>query len=189
MTSNNRFANRETVVKGFIINLAEQTQTPFEVKTQYTRSNEKAVAFARKTLEIEDNPQIIVAVTEIENEAPKPVKYNEGKVYERAITRVETEAEAENLAEKYNARIRKIAWYEISGFIWYTTNYGDYGTTFFKDETPVNMTKCDARAFVALSYEMANDDCKVIGVHDVKKTALDLYCVIDETELAKCIEA
>ena len=189
MTRNNRFANHETVVKGFIINLAEQTQTPFEVKTQYTRSNEKAVAFAREALEIEDNPQIIVAVTEIENEKVKPIKYNKGKIYENAIAVYGEENDAQIAADENGGVVRKIAWYEIGGWVWYITNYGEYGTTFFQDETPVNMTKCDARAFVALSYEMANDDCKVIGVHDVRKRATDLFCVIDETELAKCIEA
>lgn len=189
MTRNNRFANRETVVKGFIINLEEQTQTPFEVKTQYTRSNDKAVAYAREALEIEDNTQIIVAVTEIENEAPKPVKYNEGKLYELAIAHVETEAEAEAIAEENNARIRKIEWYEIGGQVWYMNENNEYGTEYFVDNTPLNLTKCDARAFVALGFEMIRDDCKVIGVHNVEKRALDLFCVIAETELAKCIEA
>lgn len=189
MTRNNRFANRETVVKGFVINLAEQTQTPFEVKTQYTRSNEKAVAFARETLQLDDNPQIIVAVTEIENEKAKPIKYNDGKIYENAVAVYGEENDAQIAADENGGVVRKIAWYEISGWVWFNTDDGEYGTTFFQDETPVNMTKCDSRAFVALGFEMAHENAKCIGVHNVEKRAVDLFCVIAETELAKCIEA
>lgn len=190
MTKNNkRFADRETVVKGFIINTATQEFTPFEETISYARSTQKAVELVREKMQLDNDPNIIVTVNEIVNEAPKQIKYNDGKVYELAITYTDDENEAQKLATENNAVVRKIAWYKIDGQVWYTNIDGQYFTCYFEDTTPINMTKCDARAFVALGFEMAYDNCTCIGIHNVKKRALDLYCVIDENELAKCIES
>ena len=185
--NNNRFANRETVIKGFVIDLANQTQTPFEVKTAYTRSNDKAVTFAREALEIDDNPQIIVAVTEIQNEAPKPIKYNDGKIYDLAYNRFDSENEAIEAANLDGSEVRAINWYEISAQIWAFDSDGNYITEWYANETPANLTKQNARDFMKMSYEDFSGS-KVLGIHACEKKEKPMYCVITSENLARCID-
>lgn len=186
--NNNRFANRETTVKGVVINLDTQTHDNFEVKTQYTRSNEKAVAYARKAMQIDDNPMIIVAVTELVNEAPKPVKYDNDKIYEMSYAHFDGKDDAQKAAETDGTEMRVITWYEISAQIWAIDDGGNYITEWYADETSENMTKRDAREFVRMSYEDMNG-FKVIGIHDCKKDEKPMYCVITTANLAKCVES
>ena len=195
MTSKNnkRFANRETVVKGFVIDLANQTQTPFEVKTAYTRSNDKAVAFARKAMQIDDNPQIIVAVTEIQNEAPKPIKYNESKIMDYCIAKFDDEEKAKKeLAIAYDENdysIKSVRWFEYECAFWAYDKIDDnYITDYCHDESPIGFTKVDMRSFMANSaHELTGYE--ILAIHNCTKKEVTRYCLIENNELDKCIES
>lgn len=189
MTKNNdRFANRETVVKGFIINTANQEFTPFEEIVSYVRSAQKAVELVREKMQLDNNPQIIVAVNEIINEAPKPIKYNESKIFGLCYNRFDNEDEARKAAEIDKTEYRAITWYEISCHVWAINENGDYFTEFYADETPVNMTKVDQRDFMRMSYEHYSGN-KVIGIHATEKKPVSIHCVITAENLEKCIES
>lgn len=191
MTKNNkRFANRETVVKGFIINTNSQEFTPFEETISYARSTQKAVELVREKMQLDNNPSIVITVNEIVNEAPKPIKYNDSKVYDLAYCTFDTEAEAQEKAEVDNNIMRVVTWYQISGQIWAIDNDGKYITEWYTDESPMNLTKCDQRDFIKMSYEMyQGNTVKVIGIHATEKKPINLYCVITAEELEKCIES
>lgn len=189
MTKNNkRFADRETVVKGFIINKATQEFTPFEENISYARSTQKAVELVREKMQLDNNPNIIVTVDEIVNEAPKPIKYNESKIYDLCYNHYDNEDEAKNAAEIDNTEYRAITWYEISCQVWAIDENGAYFTEFYADETPVNMTKVDQRDFMRMSYEDFSGN-KVIGIHATEKKPVSIHCVITAENLEKCIES
>ena len=187
MTKNtNRFANRTTTVKGFIINTKTQEFQPFETVVSYVRSADKAVNMVREQMGITE-AEIIITVNEIVNEAPKPVKYNDGKIYDLAYNRFDNEENARKAAEIDGTEMSVIKWYEISGQIWAREDDGEYITEFYADETPANLTKTNAREFLKMSYEDMND-CKVLGVHNCTKREKPMYCIITRENLQKCIE-
>lgn len=184
--NNNRFANRETVVKGFIINTATQEFTPFEETISYTRSAQKAVELVREKMQLDNDPNIIVTVNEIVNEAPKPIKYNEGKIYDFSIAQYEEKEDAEKqLSDGYE--VKEIRWFEYEAAYW-ATNGEEYITDFVHDESPIGFTKVDMRAFLVMSAEQLTG-FKVIGIHNETKRETKRYCVIETTNLEKCIES
>lgn len=188
MTKNaKRFENRETTVKGFIINTATQEFTPFEEVVSYVRSAQKAVELVREKMQLDDNPQIIVTVNEIINEAPKPIKYNDSKIYDLCYNHFDSEEYAKEVSEIDKTEYRAITWYEISCYVWAIDANGEYLTEFYADETPVNMTKVDQRDFMRMSYEDFSGN-KVIGIHATEKKPIQIHCVITAENLAKCIE-
>lgn len=189
MTKNNkRFANRETVVKGFIINTNSQEFTPFEETISYARSAQKAVELVREKMQLDNDPSIVITVNEIINEAPKPIKYNESKIFDLCYFNSGDEGEAKKTAELDNNEMRTITWYEISCQIWAIDENGAYFTEFYADETPINMTKVDQRDFMRISYEDFSGN-KVIGIHATEKKPISIHCVITAENLAKCIES
>lgn len=187
MTTAKRFEGRTTIIKGFIINLSEQTQKPFECVTGYTRSNDKAIQYAREALNIGENPMVVIAVTELVNEAPKPIKYNDGKIYDLAYNRFDSEDEANSAAEIDETVVKAITWYEIGAQIWALDTEENYLTEWYADETPMNMTKQNAREFIRMSFA-DQTGYKVIGVHACEKKEKPMYCVITRENLQLCID-
>ena len=66
---------RKSIIRGIIANPATKSFEEFEVETAYTRSEIKACELAREALNLE-NRAIMVSVTEIINEAVKPIVYD-----------------------------------------------------------------------------------------------------------------
>lgn len=183
-TNSKRFNNRESVVKGFIINTKTQEFKPFETKVSYVRSTEKAVKLVREQMNITE-PEIIVSVNKVINEAPKPIKYNNIKIYELAYNRFNDEETAKNTANKDNTEMRVITVYEISGQIWALSG-NEYKTESYADEAFINLTKVNAREFIKMSYEKFIGN-KVLGIHGCTKHEKQVYCVITRDNLQKCI--
>lgn len=187
-TKKNRFADRETVVKGFIINTETQEFTPFEETVSYVRSTQKAVELVREKMNIsDDDSQIIVTVNELVNEAPKPVKYNESKIYELSIDHYDDEETANKHADELGATVKRVTWHEYECQYWAIDDNGEYVTEHYYDESPVNFTKSEMRSFLAM-YAQNYSGYKVLAVHDCKKKEKPLYCVIAASELENCIE-
>ena len=181
-----RFENRKSIVKGSFIDIDTQEFTPFEIETEYTRSIEKAVKLVKEMEGITDN-NIVIAVSEIINEKPAAVKYNNGKVYElaRATFPEKEEAEAE-VAE--NETVIAIPWYEYEAQFWgYNSISNQYITDTVHDESPLSMTKTNMRQF--LTNSAYNLCCyEIIGIHNAIKTETKWFCVIDNDELETCVE-
>lgn len=185
--NNKRLANRTTIVKGFVINTETREFKPFEETISYARSTQKAAKLVRDKMQLDDSPSIVVTVEEIINESLKPIKYNESKIYELCYNRFDNESEAQEAAELDGNICKAITWYEIDCYVWAIDKMGDYITEYYADETPMNMTKVDQRGFMRMSYEDFSGN-KVIGLHNVEKKPIPLYCVITPENLEKCIE-
>lgn len=187
--NNKRFANRETILKGETVNLETLERSAFEITVPYVRSMQKALEVASEKLELNDDTIINPKKFEVINEAPKPIKYNNGKIYELAYNRFDTEDEAIEAAKADVTQYRKTVYYEISGQVWaFDESTKEYITEFYADETPINMTKRDMREFLRMSYESYRGS-KAIGLHNIEKVEKPMYCVITSANLEKCIEA
>lgn len=187
MTKNNkRFANRETTVKGFIINTNSQEFTPFEETISYARSAQKAVELVREKMQLDNDPSIVITVNEIINEAPKPIKYNDGKIYDFSVGDFYDKEDAEKQCTD-GYEVKEIRWFEYEAAYW-ATNGDEYVTDFVHDESHVGFTKVDMRAFLAMSAEQLTG-FKVIGIHNETKRETKRYCIIKSDELEKCIES
>lgn len=182
-----KFENRETVVKGFIINTVEQTFTPFEETTSYVRSTDKAIEKIRELMHIENSPEIVVTVNEVINEKAKPIKYNDGKIYDLCYNYMNDKEAAEAAAEVDGNICKKISWYEYSCQYWAIDSDGNYHTDYFADNSPLNMTKCDMRAFLKIACE-DYIGMQVLALHNCEKVETNLYCLITRENLDKCVE-
>ena len=187
MTKNSkRFADRETTVKGFIINTNSQEFTPFEEVISYARSAQKAVELVREKMQLDNDPSIVITVNEIVNEAPKPIKYNESKIYDFSVGRYYEKEDAEKQCPD-GYEVKEIRWFEYEAAYW-ATNGEEYITDFVHDESPIGFTKVDMRAFLVMSAEQLTG-FKVIGIHGETKHETKRYCVIESAYLEKCIES
>ena len=183
-----RFENRQTQVKGFIINATDPQNvvtTPFDEIVSYVRSNDKAIALVSEKMQLDENPLIFVTVAEIINEKPKPIKYSDAKIYDLARYTFNSEEEAEN-EKNENEIIRAINWYEYEAAYWAVEPDGNYETDFVRDDSPLNMTKGDMRSFLAMSAADLTG-FNIIGIHNCKKEATKRYCLITTEDLEKCV--
>ena len=189
MTRTNRFENRQTVVKGFIINTATKDFTEYEETLAYVRSIPKAVELIREKMQLDDNPAIVITVNELINESPKPIKYNEGLIFELCEMAFDDEEEANNYVETRDGfTIKKLTRYEVYGVCWtFNGINGEYETRFIAETTPLNLTKVDQRTLIKMTCEEQFDNEKVLAVHDVRKRDYPCYCAITPENLTKCI--
>ena len=174
----------ETTVKGFVIDLANGQSYPFETKTNYVRSAEKA----QKMIDVKElgfeNGNFAVAITELINDKAEQKRYSNSKVIDNARLLFDKEEEANNACND-NETVRKVQKYYITGQIWAIQN-NEYFTETYGTVTSANLTKCDLRAQIKM--HAAHDlKCEVIAVHGEEKTAYEMYAVIENTKLANCI--
>lgn len=176
----NKFEGKETTVKGFFVDKVNGQSTPFEMVVSYARSLDKATKNVIATLSDEEKAQYIVAVTSFENEKTTPKRYNQSKVYELA------EFVTDNENEEHDGLKRiTITRYMISGMVWSLDGTGHYHTNEYKDETPLNMTKTEQRAFIRMEYERMTGET-VLAMDNVNKEEFKVYCFITPENLAKC---
>lgn len=189
MENKSRFAERTTIVKGFTIDTASDNmeKVPFEIETAYVRANDRAAKMAAETLGVADNNDIIVKVQELINEKPETIKYNNGKVFERASAVYDNAEEANNNVVDDLQTVIKIDWYEYSGAIWYK-QVDQYFTEFVYDDSPLHLTKPDQKTLLFTRFNDMHDNlATALAIDDVKRVNVNRYCVIDKSELDNCI--
>ncbi len=150
-----KITNRETVVKGFYLDSENDFEkVAFEVVTSYTRSADKAREYAAKELDIAAQ---FVVVTDFENEAAKPFKWDVPSIMDTFRTIVREEDAKQLRDEMGNSTIVKYSVFD------YAANVFGY-----KDGKPIaelvtlfdeayKATKGDARTMVrnyAIDREM-----------------------------------
>ena len=89
-----RFENKKTVVRGFIINLANGTSEPFELETDYTRTLEKAA----KMLNANAPKGFQYVATELVNEKSEPIVYDVSALVNNSVFQSNTEETAKQYA-------------------------------------------------------------------------------------------
>ena len=169
-----RFENKQTNVKGIIFDPRTRECTDFDIMTNYTRSNAKAIEFVTEELNIE--PPIIVSITELINQKSEPKVYNNSKVIELA----------EEVSYEERENWRKATMYNITGFAWLEVNDGQFETEFIEFDTPTNLTKTNVRQSVAMHAEELYEDCKVLAVANCEKIEFPIWVNITPENLAKC---
>ena len=180
-----RFENKQTVLKGEYINLDTVERTQFEITVPYVRSEKLALDAAYKALELDKNFIIDSRKFEIVNEKSIPVRYSNTKLYDnrRDIFATEEEAKAACLNGE---TVKSVSLYTVASNVWTLDNTSEYHTHKVSYETPVNITKSDARAFVKMRFEEESDE-QVLALHDTKKEENTFFVVIEEEALKRCI--
>lgn len=181
----------DTKVNGKYYNEKENQFVEFELYVPYIRATakdatEKAIKAVRAALELA--PNAMIGIDNMENEKAEQKRYNNGKVYEYSVDDFANEDEAKKAIEgKEGYTVRRIAWFEYEGAYWaYDEENDKHYTDYVHDESPLNMTKVDMRAFLKNSaYNLTGLD--IIGIHNEGKKEVARYCVIENSELEKCI--
>ena len=184
-TRKNRFEGRETTIKGEYINDETMEKQAFEIVVPYVRSKDKALEKVYEVLQLSDDCIINARKLEIINEAPKPVRYSNGKLIDFALFTFDDENEANEACDDGKV-VKQVSIYQVTAFVWAIDDHGDYYTTLAKYETPVNITKANAREFVRMKFESETGDT-FIALHDTKKHEVTRYAVLFGDDLEKCI--
>ena len=186
-----KFENRTTIIVGKVVKIDENGTAnveDFTLEVPYVRSTNKAIEVANGNLNPENNPMILVTVTEVKNEAPKKVEYSAGKLKEYARVSAVTEEEAHQVAQDGEIAIMGV-WYEYNGQIWMLDKYQDdqYKTMNYSAISPAKYTKAEARQFVIM-YAEEETGYEIIGVHGVTRREQPLWFIINENDREKCIK-
>lgn len=181
-----KFANRTTIVKGFIINPAEQKFDAFECETAYVRATEKAAKMVAEKMGIEA-PNII-SVTELVNER---VEYDPAKIFTRAKAFYHTNEDPDNyacdLAEGCKAVPIKVKSYAVQAWV-YDEAEGSYRTVTLTCNTAGHISRNDVRASMVMRYESEYKGVKVIATHDMTMSEQKTIAIITSEELVKCVK-
>lgn len=162
---NNMSEERKTLVKGMVADAQLKTFEAFEVETAYTRSLEKAVKFASAILNPDNEPHIMVSVSEIVNEKAQRKVWNNAALYLESREMCMTEEEANELREDGEIVVKGFL-YSFNTNIWaYNTVTQEYVTEFYSWSGGNNSTAKDARAMLAMRYEEMHPNTRVIGMH------------------------
>ena len=197
-----RFENKSTVVKGFVIDKRNGQSYPFETVTAYVRATEKAtkmIDIVALGFAAEDADNYIVVASECINEKSEPMRYSNSKIIDFATAIFDSKEKAEkefalaDFGSDYSIREVKFYRFECGAFVRgivaeaTNTDYAiySYEAHFIVDETPLNLTKVDAREFMRDSAESYTGK-KCLYVADVQKHEITRYAIISYDALAKC---
>ena len=170
---------RKSIIRGTIIDTKECTFEPFEVETEYTRSEIKAAGLALEVLNLDAN-RYMVKVNEIVNEAVKPINYDAKSLIDFAIAIYDYDNDAEPTESQIVIEFVK---YIYTGQIWAVSGE-DYTTESWEYESTVKLGKVDTRAAIAMNYEHENENWRVLAVHNDKREQVKRYALIEREQLA-----
>ena len=180
-----RFENKQTVLKGEYINLDTAEKNAFEISVPYVRSEKLAIEAAYAALGLSENFIIDSRKFEIVNEKAIPVRYSNTKLFDNRRDIFATEEEAKSACLN-GETVKSVSLYNVVSNVWTLDNIGEYHTHKVYYETPVNITKSDARAFVKMRFEEESDE-QVIAIHGTNKKENTYFVVIEEEALKRCI--
>ena len=181
----NRFEGRETTIKGEYINDETMEKQAFEIVVPYVRSKDKALEKVYEVLQLSDDRIINARKLEIINEAPKPIRYSNGKLIDFAVFMFDYEDDANEACDDGKV-VKQVAIYQVTSMVWAIDGAGEYYTTPVMYETPANITKANAREFVRMKFEDETGDT-FIALHDTKKHEVTRYAVLFSDDLEKCV--
>ena len=178
-----RNENRQSTVKGYIVTLEPLSKEEFEIRTPYTRSFPIATKFANEILGANENT--IVTVTDVIPDELKKVVYDAQLVFDNMSADYENAETAEDVCDE-NETVIAYTMHEYEGQVWlYDETTKDYTTEFFMDNSPLKMTKVDARAFLRMMAESFFGKT-VIGIHDEKRIENKRYAIVSNDKLHLC---
>lgn len=176
--------NRKTTVKGVLANPQTQKFQEFEETISYTRSTVKAAKAIREMMGLESH--VMVSIFELIQEDVKKPVYNSQLITEFMICDAPSRDEVEAIVRE-NQTIIKYGMYYYSAQLWLDFG-GDYRTEPILDNSPLKLSKVDARAFVKLCGENLYTGAKVIGIHNCDRELVERYAIINNDDLEKCIK-
>ena len=183
MTKSAKNANRTTKVTATIVTLEPLSKETKELEISYTRSYPKAIEAVKEALKLDDSA--LVAIEELINTPLKKKIYHAQSIRKYMRTDFETQEEAEEnaIAHEY---VIPYTMYNYEAQVWfYVESDNAYYTSPFVDDSPLKMTKVDARSFIKMCAE-AYFEAQIIGIHDDKRYAVTRYALVNEKDLEFC---
>lgn len=176
--------NRKTTAKGFIANPYTKTFDEFCEKIPYTRSLQKAIELVREEMALDND--VMISVTELEQEEIKRTVYNPQLVFENMVADYEYEETANESANEEQTVI-PYTMYVYDAQYWAFDGI-NYHTDYVIDNSPLKMTKVDARAFLKISAENLSGST-IIGIHNDNREVETRYAIVNNSDLEKCVKA
>lgn len=180
-----RNENRETTVR-FMFWSAEDNDNgkPYEKEERipYTRSAE----IARKTLSEKYIGAMIQVINPLIQDEIVRTVYNPKLVFEYMVADYEYEETANESATEEQTVV-PYTMYVYDAQYWAVDDEGNYHTDYVMDNSPLKMTKVDARAFLKMVAEDLSD-CTVIGIHNDKREIETRYAIVNNSDLGKCVK-
>lgn len=165
MARKNNTAERKSIVKGIWANAKTQEFNQFEIETDYTRSIDKAIKLVTESINPDNDPSIMISVTEIVNEKTQRKVWNNTALYIEAREMCMTETEANEIYEDGEIVVKGYL-YGFETQIWaYNPTSEEYVTQPFSWTTGANVTAKDARAMLAMRFEEMHKGFKVLGIN------------------------
>lgn len=166
MARTNNTTERKSTVKGIWANAKTQEFNQFEIVTDYTRSIDKAVKLASEIINPDNDPAIMISVSEIVNEKAQRKVYDNAAMYLEAEQMCIDEEEAKEQC-KENETIVKGFFYSYNTHVFYfDMNENEYKVAPFSWDSGANITARDCRAMLAMRFEETNKGCKVVAMHE-----------------------
>ena len=185
---------RKSIVKGIWANAQTQEFNQFEIETDYTRSIEKAVKLAKAIINPDNNPAIMVSVSDIVNEKASRKYYDNAAMYLEAAQMCIDEEEAKNEC-KENETIVKGFYYSYNTHVFYfDMNANEYKVAPFSWDSGANITARDCRAMLTMRFEETHNGCKVITMHEwgnskgYTKSQDTVWYILTPEQLERCMK-
>lgn len=194
MARTNNTAERKSTVKGIWANAETQEFNPFEIETDYTRSIEKAVKLANAIINPDNNPFIMVSVSEIVNEKAARKYYDNASMYLEALQMCLSKEDAENEVKEGEFIVKGTVYNFETQVFAYNLESNSYITRPFSWSCGNNVTARDARAMLAMRYEETHQNERVICVHDwstskgYSKAQDEVWFILNDEIAQRCIK-
>lgn len=187
-------AERKTTVKGIWANANTQEFNQFEVVTEYTRSTEKAVKLASEILNPDNDPAIMVSVSELIQEKAARKYYDNAAMYLTARQTCMTEEEAKEQCNEDETIVKGFFYTYHTCVFYFNTIENEYAVTPFTWTSGANSTARDCRAMLAMRFEEIYGGCKVIDMHEwgtskgYTKTQDTAWFILTPEQLERCLK-
>ena len=192
--TNNSNNERKTTVKGIWANAKTQEFNQFSVVTEYTRSTEKAVKLARAIINPDNDSAIMVSVSELIQEKPSRLYYDNAAMYLEAEQMYMTEEEAKEQCKDGETIVKGQLYSYSTNIFYFDMNVNEYKVATFSWNSGGNITAKDCRAMLAMRFEDMHIGCKVIAMHEwgnskcYVKHQCSVWYVLTPEQLKSCIK-
>lgn len=192
--TNNKNNERKTTINGIWANAKTQEFNQFSVVTEYTRSTEKAVKLASAIINPDNDPAIMVSVSELVQEKKASKYFDNSALYLESDLMAFDENEARENCKDGQTVVKGTVYSYHTNVFYYDIKTGKYNAEPFYWSYGANVTAKDCRAMLAIRFEEMNENCKVIALDEwgttkgYEKYQSTVWYVIDDEKLERCIK-
>ena len=190
----NTSSTRKTIVNGIWANAKTQEFNQFSVVTEYTRSTEKAVKLASAIINPDNDPAIMISVSELVQEKSARRYYDNAALYLEASQMCIDENEAKEQCKDGETIVKGLLYSYNTHVFYFDMDANEYKVTPFSWNSGANITAKDCREMLAMRFEETHKNCKVIAMHEwgnqrgYVKYQDTVWYILNAEQLEHCIK-